>query len=162
MDGSIMREPLERLLNQLMRQARDKRVLGQRASAKYKGEGDLEFHSVPTEPVEDLTGQLFLVGNRYLGIPRESRLRHPCCVLLHGSRRVWVSKGTDARHLGALYRDLYVIVHPDGKNGLEKPTAFEPILRELPIKAIFGEDHMGRLSEADLCRLKEAVGSHGR
>ncbi|MEJ5375360.1 MAG: hypothetical protein WHX93_02135 [bacterium] len=112
------------------------------------------------EQIDDLKGHLFLIGNEYLGISREAKLRHPCCVIFEITRKVGVSKGTDPRHIKPSYRDFYVIVKPDAQNGLKKPTAFDPFLREIPTKAIFGEDYMGSLSDKDLQRLLEAVKRH--
>ncbi len=112
------------------------------------------------EQINDLKGHLFWIGNEYLGISREAKLRHPCCVIFEETRRVKVSKGTDPRHIRPPYRDSYVIVGPDFQNGLKKPTAFDPFLKEIPTKAIFGEDHVGLLSEEDLQRLVEAVKRH--
>ncbi len=114
-------------------------------------------HGLPQE----LVGHIFLVGNVLLGIPRHMSLRHPCCVLQDRGRMVKVSKGTDLRNVLPHMRELYVVVYPDGSNGLTKATAFEPFSRDLPIKAIFVEDHVGVLSEQDLRRVLEAVARNG-
>lgn len=53
-----MSEPLERLLNQLLRLARDKRVLGPKHSAQERRKADLEFYPVPRESGEDSTFSL--------------------------------------------------------------------------------------------------------
>jgi len=111
---------------------------------------------------EELCGHIFQIGNVVLGIPRHLSLRHPCCVLKNKGRLVAVSKGTDLRNVLPHVRDLYVTVYPDATNGLSKPTAFEPFLREIPVRALFPEDHLGVLCPADLRRILEAVERYGR
>lgn len=110
---------------------------------------------------ENISGCIFLIGNTILGIPRHLKLRHPCCILYEEGARVYVIKGTALNNILPHYRDHYVIVHPDGLNGLGKPTAFEKFLRELPNRCLFGEDCLGRLSEKDLQRIREAIQENG-
>lgn len=107
-------------------------------------------------------GHIFLVGNVLLGIPRHMSLRHPCCVLHDRGRVVAVSKGTHLTNILPHMRHLYVVVYPDGSNGLTKPTAFEPFARDLPVRSLFPEDRLGCLSQADLGRILEAVTRHGK
>lgn len=111
---------------------------------------------------QDLLGHIFLVGNVILGFSRHLGRRHPCCVLQDRGRMVDVSKGTDLTNILPHMRELYVVVYPDGSNGLTKPTAFEPFKRDLPRRALFQEDCLGSLSEADLQRIVEAVRRHGQ
>lgn len=110
---------------------------------------------------ENISGHIFLVGNTILGIPRHLKLRHPCCILYEEGARVFLTKGTALNNILPHYRDHYVVVHPDGLNGLGKPTAFEKFMRELPRRCLFGEDCLGRLSEMDLLRIREAVQKNG-
>lgn len=113
--------------------------------------------SFPDDPI----GYVFMVGNRFLGIPSHLSLRHPCCVISGEGNIVSVSKGTDLRNVLPHMRDLYVVVYPDGTNGLIKPTAFETLVRQVPLKALFSEDCLGCLSPEDLKRIQEAVFRNG-
>lgn len=116
-----------------------------------------ELGHLPRLTVEELAGAVYLVGNVVLGIPRHLSLRHPCCVLHVESKRAYVVKGTAWNNILPHMRDLYVLVVPDGGNGLTKPTAFEPILRDIPLKALFPKDLLGRLSKEDLEKIKGAI-----
>jgi|GEM_PF-5906143 len=133
-----------------------------RRRKRNRRESSLAKENFPPETVrpfswDDLRGSVFLVGNKFLGIPREFGLRHPCCLLKLGEGTLWVSKGTDAGRLKPWTLDHYVIITPDGRNGLSKPTAFETYLRSIPTKAVFWEDRMGALSDRDLKALEEAI-----
>ncbi len=130
---------------------------GGRASRSFSNSWERFSAPFPDDP----TGHVFLVGNLILGIPRHLSLRHPCCVLFGEGRHVCVSKGTDLRNVLPHMQDLYVVVYPDGTNGLDRPTAFETIVRHLPLKALFPEDRLGSLSQQDLKRIQEAVFRNG-
>jgi hypothetical protein len=117
-----------------------------------------EEHRTELQPApEPVPGSLFMVGNRWLGIPRESKLKHPAAVVREGECRRGLSKGTDARRLRPHYAPHYVLVEPDEANGLQKPTAFDPLLRWIGCRRIFAEDYVGRLSGEDFDRLVREV-----
>ncbi|MFP3869629.1 MAG: hypothetical protein ACLFVT_01945 [Syntrophobacteria bacterium] len=122
-----------------------------------------EHRGKDSEPLtEPEPGGLFMVGNKWLGIPRESKLKHPAAVVREGQCRTGLSKGSDAKRLRPHYASHYVLVEPDAGNGLQKFTAFDPLLRWVGCRRIFADDYLGRLSEQDFKRLIAAVDAFSR
>jgi hypothetical protein len=156
-----MRRDVDEILKGVRIRAPRKRTAAEyKALAGEPDDGGLESVPVKGPSAAPLDGFVFLVGNASLGIPPYLSLRHPSCVVRDGVPQVRVSKGTHAAHVRDRYRRSYVIVQPDWRNGLWKPTAFEPFLRSVPRRAFFQQDCLGELSPEDLMRLREAVDRH--
>lgn len=101
---------------------------------------------------------IFMVGNTWLGIPREKSLRHPCAVLdTSDPPDVVLSKGTNAAKIMQRFMSAYVFIVPDAENGLRTKTAFQTSVHRISYRFLFLIDRIGRLSEQDFDRLKSNI-----
>ena len=108
--------------------------------------------------VASLLGSIYKVGNVHLDIPPENQLRHPCVITgPNGNDAFAMSRGRDASKIRDCYKSQYVVVRPDGTNGLTKETGFYCKVDRVRCRDIYQNDFMGSLSREDLDRLVSLI-----